>query len=132
VAGHGEKIEARQERAISALLQAQTMREAAKEAGISESTLLRWLHDETFMESYRKAKRQVVQLAICQLQRSAGKAAKVLLEVAEDKVNPASARVSAAKTILETSLKAVEIEDLEKRISHLEEALKTKIGGKGL
>lgn len=120
MAGHGEKIETKQERAISALLQAQTMREAAKEAGISESTLLRWLHDETFLEAYRKAKRQLVQFAVCQLQRSSGKAVKILLEVAEDKDNPASARVSAAKTILETSLKALEVEDLEKRIAALE------------
>ena len=126
MAGHGEKIEAKQERAISALLQAQTMREAAKEAGISESTLLRWLHDENFLEAYRKAKRQVVQLAICQLQRSAGKAVKILLEVAEGKFNPASARVSAAKTILEMSFKALELEDLEKRISELEKLVKQK------
>jgi len=123
MAGHGDKIGQKQEKVIAALLQAQTIREAAEQAGISESTLLRWLHDETFLEPYRKARRQVVQLAICQLQRSAGKAVKTLLEIAEEKDNPASSRVSAAKTILEMSLKAVEFEDLEKRIAEIEKKI---------
>jgi hypothetical protein len=38
----------------------------------------------------------------------------------QDAEAPASARVSAAKTILETAVKAVEIEDLEARIMALE------------
>ena len=46
--------------------------------------------------------------------------------VIEDKEAPASARVTAAKTILEMSLKALECEDLEKRIAHLEEVVKGK------
>lgn len=124
-----EKTEQKYERAISALLQAQSISEAAKQAGISESTLLRWLHGEEhhdFQEQYRKAKRQVVQLAICQLQRSAGTAVKILLEVASGADNPASSRVSAVKTILETSFKAIELEDLEKRITDLEKFVREK------
>ena len=119
----GEKKEQKQERAISALLQAESICQAAKLAGISEATLHRWLKDTSFQEIYRAAKREVVSHAICQLQRSAGKAAKTLLEIAEEKDNPASARVSAVKTILEMSLKAVEFEDLEKRIAEIEKKI---------
>jgi hypothetical protein len=122
----GEKKDQKQELAISALLQAESIREAAKEAGIAEATLHRWLKDTSFQETYRAAKREVVNHAICRLQRSAGKAVKVLIEIAEDKESPSSARVSAAKTILETSLKAVELEDLAKRVGELEKIIKER------
>jgi phage terminase small subunit len=126
MSGHGEKIEQKQERAISALLQAESIREAAKEAGIAEATLHRWLKDDSFKEAYRMAKHEVVNHAICQVQRSTGKAVKALVEITEDKESPASARVSAAKTILETSIKAIELEDLERRISELEKLIKER------
>ena len=123
----GEKKEQKRELIISALLSAASLRDAAKEAGIAEATLHRYLKDDAFKAEYQAAKREVVQQAICQLQRSAGKAVKVLIEIAEDKDSPSSARVSAAKTILETSLKAVELEDLEKRVGELEKLIKERI-----
>ena len=43
-----------------------------------------------------------------------------LRSVMQDAEAPASARVSAAKTVLETAIKAVELEDLEARIVALE------------
>ncbi len=48
------------------------------------------------------------------------KAAKVLIEVAEDTNAPASARVSAARTIIEQALRGVELRDLMERIDALE------------
>jgi DNA-binding MurR/RpiR family transcriptional regulator len=116
----GEKTEQKQERAISALLQAPSLKEAAKEAGISEATLHRWLKDNAFKEAYRAAKREVVNHAICRLQRSSGQAVKTLEDVMRDGESPATSRVSAAKIILEMALKGVEVEDLEKRIEVLE------------
>jgi hypothetical protein len=118
--GSGQKYEQKKEGAISALLQEPSIEKAAKKAGISESTLLRWLKLDEFKEEYRTAKKELVNLAISQLQQSAGKAVKVLLEIAEDDESPSSSRVSAAKTILEISIKAVELEDIEKRIEELE------------
>lgn len=120
MSGHGQKMEQKQDRAISALLQAETIREAAKEAGLAEATLHRYLKDEGFQEAYRGAKREIVNHAICYLQRSTGKAVKALVRIIEDEGAPATARVTAAKTILEMSLKALECEDLERRIIKLE------------
>jgi len=122
----GEKKDQKQERAISALLNAPSLREAAKEAGISEATLHRWLKEDDFQTSYRAAKKELVNHAICRLQRAAGKAVDALKEIIEDKKNPASSRVSAAKTILETSIKAFEIEELEKRISAIEKLVQER------
>ena len=126
--GHGEKQEQKKERAISALLQAESLREAAKGAGISETTLHRWLKDEAFQTAYRAAKREVVNHAICRLQRSSGQAVETLEGVMKDEDNPATSRVSAAKIILEMALKGVEVEDLEKRIVNLEKLMKERSG----
>jgi len=62
----------------------------------------------------------VVQQAIVQVQHATGTAVQTLLAVMQDANAPASAKVSAAKTILETAVKAVELEDLEVRIAALE------------
>jgi hypothetical protein len=62
----------------------------------------------------------VVQQAVVQVQHATGTAVHTLLTVMQDANAPASAKVSAAKTILETAIKAVELEDLEARIAALE------------
>jgi hypothetical protein len=126
MSGRGEKKDQKRELAINALLSASSLREAAKEAGIAEATLHRWLKDEAFQTAYRAAKREVVNHAICRLQRSSGQAVKTLEDVMKDGGSPATSRVSAAKIILEMALKGVEVEDLEKRITDLEKFVREK------
>jgi hypothetical protein len=118
--GHGEKLSRKQEALISALLTAPRLADAAQTAGIGEVTAWRWLKQEAFQTAYREARRAVVQHAIVQVQHATGTAVQTLLAVMQDANAPASAKVSAAKTILETAVKAVELEDLEVRIAALE------------
>jgi transposase-like protein len=120
MSGHGEKLSHKQERAIAALLVAPSVTAAAQQIGVNENTLLRWLKDAAFQTTYRDARRAVVQHAIVQVQRATGEAVETLRTVMQDADAPASARVSAAKVILETAVKAVELEDLEARIAALE------------
>jgi len=47
----------------------------------------------------------------------------VLREVAEDREAPASSRVAAARTILEQSIGAIELMDLQERVEMLEKML---------
>src|SRR5262249_44509727 len=100
-----------------------SLTEAAAQCGLAEVTLRRWLKHDGFQQSYRDARRQVVQQAIAQVQRTTGEAVETLRGVMQNPDAPASAKVSAAKTILETALKAVELEDLETRIAALEAQL---------
>ena len=58
--GHGEKLSRKQEQAIVALLQQSTIAEAARVAGIGETTLWRWLQNDDFKVEYRSAKREAV------------------------------------------------------------------------
>ena len=55
-----------------------------------------------------------------QMQCATGEAVETLRSVMQDAEASASARVSAAKAILETAIKGIEIEDLEVRIAALE------------
>jgi len=122
--GHGEKLSRKKEALISALLLAPTLADAAHTAGIGEVTAWRWLKEPTVQEAYREARRAVVQHAIVQVQQACGIAVTTLTAVMQDPESPASARVSAAKAILETAIEAVELEDLETRIAALEGAAK--------
>jgi hypothetical protein len=69
-----------------------------------------------------------VSQAVAHLQRVSGEAVETLRTIMNDDQKPSSARVTAARVILELSIKAVELEDLEVRIASLE-ALSTAKGG---
>jgi hypothetical protein len=128
MSGHGEKLSHKHERAIAALLVAPSVTAAARQVGVNENTLLRWLKGTTFQTAYREARRAVVQHAIVQVQRATGEAVETLRSVMRDADAAASARVSAAKAILDTAVKAVELEDLESRIGALEAHLHKEPG----
>ncbi|POA51337.1 hypothetical protein, partial [Pseudomonas sp. GW531-R1] len=76
-----------------------------------------------FIDEYRAARREVVGHSITQLQRATGEAVEALRDVATDTNAPAGARVSAARAILDTSMKAVELEDLAARVDAMGERL---------
>jgi hypothetical protein len=69
-----------------------------------------------------------VSQAVAHLQRVSGEAVETLRTIMNDDQKPSSARVTAARVILELSIKVVELEDLEVRIASLE-ALSTAKGG---
>ena len=118
--GHGEKLSRNQERAISALLLHPSMSKAAAAAGVGEVTLWRWMQIPEFKEHYRLARREVVSQAVGHLQSACGVAVVALTDVFRDVNCPASARVSAARTVLELALKGIELEDLAVRVEELE------------
>lgn len=121
--GHGAKLPRKQQQAIAALIEYPTMKEAAKTVGIGEVTLFRWMQDQEFQRAYRRAKKQVVDQAISRLQQVSREAVEALRAVMNDADKPPSARVTAAKAVLDMSIKAIEIEDLEARINALEQKL---------
>ncbi len=118
-----ENLTPKQERALVALLDCGETKRAAEVAGVGEVTLWRWLQLPAFQSRYRRARRQLVETAIAQLQSDCTIAVRVLREVAEDKQAPASSRVAAAKTILEQSIGAIELMDLQERVEMLEKML---------
>jgi hypothetical protein len=117
------KLSGKKARALSCLLSARGFCEAAKTAGVSEPTLWRWMKEEPFRLAYAEARRQVVEVALAHLQAVCGKAVSTLEDILDDGEASASSKVSAARVILETSVKIIELQDLEGRIEALEKRL---------
>ena len=116
----------KQEKAITALLTQPTIEAAATSLGINPATVHRWLQEPGFADAYRSARRAAVGQAVTRLQQMSGGAVAVLVQVMADKANPAATRVNAAKTVLEFSFRAVELEDLAERIAALEQQMGAK------
>lgn len=129
--GHGQKLTRKQGAAITALLTHETVTEAAQACGVAESTLFRWLQLSEFQSLFRAARRSLVESAIAQLQRKCTNAAQVLSEIAEDKEAPASSRVSAARAILEQSISAIQLTDLQEQIDEIKRMMSEQEGGPG-
>nr|MBA3242385.1 helix-turn-helix domain-containing protein [Acidobacteriota bacterium] len=62
-----KKLERRQGAAIAALLNAATIQDAAREAGISESTLRRWMKLPEFRAAFREAQDRLFDESIGEL-----------------------------------------------------------------
>jgi hypothetical protein len=119
-----KKLSPKQELALIALLDCGEIKKASETAGVNEATLWRWLQLSDFQSRYRAARRQLVETAIAQLQSDCTVAARVLREVAEDREAPASSRVAAARAIIEQSVSAVQLTDLQERLEEVERLLR--------
>jgi hypothetical protein len=122
VSGHGDKFSRKQEEAVAALLTQRNIEEAARTAGISTRTLMRWLQVPEFQKAYRQGRRDAYSQAVARLQQGTSAAATILLRTMVDPGTPASVRVRAAEVIFSHAFKAIEIEDIEARVSELEQA----------
>jgi hypothetical protein len=117
------ELEPAQERAIIALLSEPTLRAAASSAGVSESTLWRWLRDPNFRIAYRRARQEVLERATTRLAALVDAAVEALGEIVADRAVSPNVRVSAASRIIEFALKATEIEEVQARLERLEATL---------
>src|SRR5438445_3633287 len=120
--GHGAKFERKYEEAVAALLTQRNMDEASKSVGISVNTLLSWMKVPEFQKTYREARRAAFQQSIARLQQGSSAAATTLIKLLLDANTPASVRARVADSIFAHASKAIEIEDIEARVSDLERA----------
>jgi hypothetical protein len=116
----GRKLGAKKEAAIVALLSQRNVEEAAKNVGISPRTLYRWMQEPDFSAAYRAARRAAFSQCIARLQQMCTAAVSTLGRVMLDGTAPAGSRVRAAESVLSLAAKAMEMDDLEGRITALE------------
>ena len=112
---------AKQEKALAALLTESNITTAAKLANVSDVTLWRWLKDADFAAEYRRLRRDAVEQGLSQIQQATSEAVGALRRNLNCG-NP-TAENTAAKTILEQAIKAVEILDLQERLEKIENEL---------
>ncbi len=99
-------------KALSALLTCPTKAAAAKEAGISDSTLRNYLADPEFQKEYKAAFGQLVTDATRQAQKALSPALSALRSIVEDESESAGSRIAAARSLLEYGLRLTEFNDI--------------------
>ena len=112
----------KQEDAIIALLSNPRIEDAARVASVGARTLMRWLKEPVFEKAYMKARRTAFRHSLARLQQMSGAAVSTLGKIMVDQASPPSTRVRAAECIINQGAKAIEIEDIEARVSELERA----------
>lgn len=108
------------EQAIAALLTNPSMRDAAREAGVGYSTLIRWSNEPEFAAALKAARNELLDSAIQRLKTAAFNAVGTLIEVAASPASSDMARVSSSKALIELALRVGTIEQLADRIEELE------------
>lgn len=78
--------------------------------------------DPEFDKAYKKARRKAFGQGTARLQQASGAAVSTVLKIMLDQQAPASVRLRAADLALSHGAKAIEIEDIEDRVSDLERA----------
>lgn len=100
--------------------------EAAKAGGLSSRQLSRLKNEERFLRAVKKVKQDLYAESICQLVAAMASATTTLVAIASNEEAPASARVTAARSILDIAVKAYGQAELEARIELLEATLNVK------
>jgi phage terminase small subunit len=113
----------RQRKFVAALLAAPTVREAAKVAGICETTSHRYLADPRVRAALAERQDGVLGQVSRRLASEMNGALDVLAEVMHDAEAPPSARVSAARAVLDSGLKLAELVTLAERVADIERRL---------
>jgi hypothetical protein len=108
------------EQLIVALMSTATLSQAAAKAGVSERTVNLRLKDPQFCAAYRQARRDAVAVATGLLMKASAQAVAVLVSLMTDRETPAAVRIAAARTVLEQSFRACELEDIDARLTAIE------------
>jgi len=113
----------KQEHAIVLTLQGQTIRDIAKTLNVSERTVYGWMQNEKFQKQLKEERNKIRDEALDKFKQFATRAVERLRDLLESPSDTIALRAST--TILDFTLKARELEELEERLT----ALEKKIGG---
>jgi hypothetical protein len=104
---------------ILALACGATAEAAAAKAGVSRRTVFRRLSDDDFRRRLRGARQEMVERASGMLTAASMEACRTLLSLMEGQ-SPHSARLGAAKAILELGVRLRDLTEIEARLAALE------------
>ena len=113
----------KKQKALLALLTQPTKEKAATAAGITSKTLRGYLAEADFQAEYKRAFSWLVEDATRQAQQAIAPALSTLREIVEDGEENAQARIYAARSLLEYSLKLTESTDILNRLDELEQTI---------
>lgn len=117
---NGSGLRPNQRKAVEALASGSTVEEAALVAQVTDRTIYNWRTEAPFKQALQDMSDVIMGEAVTLLTGVTVRAIKILIDIADDtKVAPGT-RVSAARTLLDSTLKTREMYELEKRIQELE------------
>lgn len=108
---------------MNALIATPTLKDAAFSSGVSVKTLQRWLDDPGFVNQVKAAQDEILEGTTRIVAAAASRAVATLQGIMEDAGNPSGARVSAARTLLDTSMRIFELQNIQRRLEAIERAL---------
>jgi|SRR5579871_1774306 len=118
--GHGSKFTRRMHEAVAALLTHSKLEDAAKAAGISVATLVRWQKEPEFQRELSEARRSSRKHMNARVQQLGPAAVNTLGKMMFDPATPPSVRARVSESLINIGTKAFEIEDIEARVAELE------------
>ena len=116
------------QRLLLALACGATVENAARQAGVSESTAYRRLADPEFRQGLQKLRADMTERSAAMLTAAGMEAVKTLLALQQNSTPPA-VRLGAARAVLEMGIKLREIADIEQRLAALEEQMALQQAG---
>ena len=122
------KLNVRQELAINELLKGNSIAQSAKNVGVSEATLNRWLANSEFKVVLNERKRLIVDNCIDKINLLGNKAITVLDSMLDDENVSSNVRLNASKSILDMILKFNEQRNIMDKMKEIEELLNEKVG----
>ena len=109
-----------QRRAINALMECRTNKEAAKAAAVGERTLYKWLNAPIFRQALQEAENQAADTTARRLNTGSANALDILSAVMESQGVSDAIKLQAAKAWIDYFLKTRDYADLDARITALE------------
>lgn len=92
------------EKALAALLECNTLTEAAERAGIARRTLYGYMrNDAEFAKAYKAAQERLQLEQVERITATRDKALETIVSIMENKTQPAAIRLKAAQSILEAT-----------------------------
>lgn len=117
------KLSIKQELAINELIKGNSIVDSAKNIGISEATLNRWLANKEFKKELNIRKQHIIDSCIDKVNLMGDKAINVLNDILDDKKASYNVRLNASKSILDMILKFNEQKNIIDKIKEIEELL---------
>lgn len=122
------KLNVRQELAINELLKGNSIAQSAKNVGVSEATLNRWLANTEFKVVLNERKSLIVDNCIDKINLLGNKAITVLDNMLDDEKVSSNVRLNASKSILDMILKFNEQRNIMDKMKEIEDLLNEKVG----
>jgi transposase-like protein len=114
-----------QQRAVAALIENPTIAAAARQTGVNERTIRRWLNENPdFRDELREMRQQYLVHAATRLQSTASRAVQTLLDLLASKDHIEPGRATLVRAALDFAFRSGAYTDLADRLDALEEAAK--------